>query len=232
MHRHLSRSKNVIVQHDCLGPFLIQLKHRFLTWTNDLRAPDGTSPRYQNLSADKMEMRQREFVIKRLLDRVDRISGIVQRETDLVDRSVAKQTEAVTRAKKALEDERNLHLFGVTYVGPGILRPEGPRHDNDFVDVSEIQVAPTDKELLCEQAPFLPCIIPNAPHPYPSESMSRVIDTQFRLLREDLLYVFPRNFTTCDKFYNFFSVHHCGSPYKSSTRTFSLVTWMKHVFPR
>ncbi|KAG6369977.1 hypothetical protein JVT61DRAFT_12613 [Boletus reticuloceps] len=44
-----------------------------------------------------------------------------------------------------------------TYDPPGGLREEGPRHDNDFVDIiCDIRVAPTHQELLCRAQPFLP----------------------------------------------------------------------------
>ena len=79
------------------------------------------------------------------------------------------------------------------YSGPGELREEGPRHDNDFVNIQDIKVAPTDNELLCRLRPFLPANIPNAPHPLPANSMSRLMDIQFRLLREELLSVAPQN---------------------------------------
>ncbi len=66
---------------------------------------------------------------------------------------------------------------------------KGPRHDNDFVDFRIIEVSPTDNELSCALSPFLPANVPNAPHPFPSNSMERLLDIQFRLLREELMCV-------------------------------------------
>ena len=70
--------------------------------------------------------------------------------------------------------------------GPGMLRPDGPRHDNDFEDIGEIRVAPTERELLCKIAPYLPANFYEAPHHLPKDSMERLLDIQFRLLREEL----------------------------------------------
>mgnify|MGYP001811283439 CR=1 FL=1 len=38
----------------------------------------------------------------------------------------------------------------------GSLRPKGPRHDNDFADIREVRIPPTEGEVLCEEPPYLP----------------------------------------------------------------------------
>ena len=76
-----------------------------------------------------------------------------------------------------------------TYDPPGHLRPEGPRHDNDFMNIAEIRICPTSEELTCQLPPYLPVTVPGAPHHLPAGSMERHLDTQFRLLREDLTWV-------------------------------------------
>lgn len=78
-----------------------------------------------------------------------------------------------------------------TYDPPGALHNNGPRHDNDFEDISEIRIAPTNDELFCPVAPYMPVFSPHAPHHLPAGSMERHLDIQFRLLREELMYV-PR----------------------------------------
>lgn len=88
-------------------------------------------------------------------------------------------------------DEGTLAALHTTYVAPGELREEGPRHDNDYVDIEGIRIAPTHEELVCRLPPFLPANIYGAPHPLPSESPERLLDTQFRLLREELTCVLP-----------------------------------------
>ncbi|PWN39120.1 P-loop containing nucleoside triphosphate hydrolase protein [Ceraceosorus guamensis] len=71
--------------------------------------------------------------------------------------------------------------------GPGELRKAGPRHDNDHADITRIKIGPTAQELKCDVPPFLPSTVAGAPHHLPENSMARVIDTQFRLLRHEFL---------------------------------------------
>ena len=74
-----------------------------------------------------------------------------------------------------------------TYDPPGILRVGGePRHDNDFTDIRDIRIAPTNEELLCPLPPYLPAFLPSAPHHLPESSIERHLDIQFRLLREEM----------------------------------------------
>ncbi|PKC03010.1 hypothetical protein RhiirA5_452565 [Rhizophagus irregularis] len=73
-----------------------------------------------------------------------------------------------------------------TYDPPGELSKYGKRHDNDFSEISKISVIPTKEEILCERQPFLPSTLRNSSH-FLSDGPVRLFDTQFRLLREDLL---------------------------------------------
>ena len=52
----------------------------------------------------------------------------------------------------------------------------------------EIQILPTQAEVLCTDSPWLPCNSANAPHPF--QGTERLLDTQFRLLRNDGLQAF------------------------------------------
>ncbi|RGB37021.1 hypothetical protein C1646_652342, partial [Rhizophagus diaphanus] len=72
-----------------------------------------------------------------------------------------------------------------TYDPPGELSKYGRRHDNDFVEISEMSIIPTNEEILCERPPFLPSF--RYPFHFLSDGAARLLDTQFRLLREDLL---------------------------------------------
>ncbi|RIA89999.1 hypothetical protein C1645_805971 [Glomus cerebriforme] len=73
-----------------------------------------------------------------------------------------------------------------TYDPPGELSKNGKRHDNDFIEISEISIIPTREEILCDRLPFLPSSLPDAPHFLP-DGVRRLLDTQFRLVREDML---------------------------------------------
>jgi hypothetical protein len=54
-----------------------------------------------------------------------------------------------------------------TYDPPGHLRPEGPRHDNDFANIVQIRICPTSDELMCPIAPYLPVTVPWSSSPPP-----------------------------------------------------------------
>lgn len=66
---------------------------------------------------------------------------------------------------------------------PGELSREGPRHDNDHADISKITVLPTSEEIRSHRNEYLPQRALEYPHHL--EGISRVIDSQFRLLRAD-----------------------------------------------
>lgn len=66
---------------------------------------------------------------------------------------------------------------------PGELSREGPRHDNDHADISQVQILPSADEILSHRNEFLPQRSLDSPHHL--EGIARVLDFQFRLLRED-----------------------------------------------
>ncbi|KAG6014275.1 hypothetical protein E4U43_006735 [Claviceps pusilla] len=65
---------------------------------------------------------------------------------------------------------------------PGRLSAEGPRHDNDFDDISKISILPTFEEILSPRAEYLPTNDSNTWH---VGGIRGRIDREFRLLRED-----------------------------------------------
>ncbi|KZV95021.1 P-loop containing nucleoside triphosphate hydrolase protein [Exidia glandulosa HHB12029] len=119
-------------------------------------------------------------ILRDLERRTEQVLQIVDRETQ------KSRKLAVAPVPRAANSEGVLAALQSLYVGPGEDRPDGPRHDNDFKDIANIRVAPTHQELVCRIPPFLPANIPQAPHPHPAESMERLLDIQFRLLREEL----------------------------------------------
>ncbi|CAM9213606.1 unnamed protein product [Ectocarpus sp. 6 AP-2014] len=83
---------------------------------------------------------------------------------------------------------------GATYDGPGVFsRLQVKRHDNDAERISEISVAPTAGEILCERPPYVPRNAPstwdgmNHLKPLAPDSPAPVLDTHFRLLRQDFV---------------------------------------------
>lgn len=65
---------------------------------------------------------------------------------------------------------------------PGELSRNGPRHDNDHASITDIQILPTAEEMASFREDYLPSI---TSHGHQPSSLARLLDRQFRLLRED-----------------------------------------------
>ncbi|KAF9322711.1 hypothetical protein BG006_002122, partial [Podila minutissima] len=69
----------------------------------------------------------------------------------------------------------------------------GPSHDNDHVEITNISILPTEQEITCSRAPFLPSNgVPDAHH-FLAHGWKRQVDTHFRLYREDMMDPFQRS---------------------------------------
>ena len=66
---------------------------------------------------------------------------------------------------------------------PGNLSLKGPRHDNDHASIERISILPTTGELKADRPEFLPIKYKDSPHH--ETGIQRLLDSQFRLLRED-----------------------------------------------
>ncbi|KAG8833026.1 hypothetical protein FRC17_000149 [Serendipita sp. 399] len=121
---------------------------------------------------------------------------------DRLDRDLERLLSMATRESKAFTRKSGIHNqngsrgpHSASLIGPlaihydpaGNLRPDGPRHDNDIEDIRVTSIPPTEAEMTCKVSPFLPANIPGAPHHLAAESMERLLDIQFRLLREELI---------------------------------------------
>ncbi|CAG8532918.1 23815_t:CDS:10 [Gigaspora margarita] len=99
-------------------------------------------------------------------------------------------TISSTKSNKPSTDYRKLAKKVASildYDPPGDLSENGKRHNNDFKEISRIKIIPTKEEVLCDRYPFLPTMnIDDAMH-YLPKGAERLLDTQFRLLREDML---------------------------------------------
>ncbi|KAG0248234.1 hypothetical protein BG011_000303, partial [Mortierella polycephala] len=81
----------------------------------------------------------------------------------------------------------NMVSLNMNYDPPGLLSKLGPRHDNDFAEISQISILPTQEETTCIRPPFLPSNdVPNAPH-FLEPGWPRQLDIHFRLYREDMM---------------------------------------------
>ena len=81
------------------------------------------------------------------------------------------------------EPRRTLHdNVGLESDGPGHLSAYGPRHDNDHVDIQDIQILPTTDEILASRRPYMP---EKDQHSQLHVGLARLADLHFRHLRYD-----------------------------------------------
>jgi hypothetical protein len=125
---------------------------------------------------------EKEMTIDRLQSQLDRLSHIVQRDS------------AGEQLGHLAHEPRNplaptLNQLEIDYKPADHLRIRevGPRHDNDFEDIQKIGIPPTQEEMTSATPPFLPANVPGAAHHLVEGSMEKLLDIQFRLLREELL---------------------------------------------
>ena len=183
--RFLVRFKNAIASYPELAQLVKCLSQKFWDWHSAIVArPEAFGDPFKGLQPSV-----RGFLLRSIKEKVDRLTSILDREEGkLLDSKEKKDRN--TSSSAAYPQDALIDALHTTYEGPGQLREKGPRHDNDFEDIYKIRIAPTNEELLCRLPPFLPANIFGAPHPAPPGSMLRLLDIQFRLLREELTYAF------------------------------------------
>ncbi|KAL7619742.1 hypothetical protein AAE478_010284 [Parahypoxylon ruwenzoriense] len=100
----------------------------------------------------------------------------IQRRLGIV-KGVAKNTAPKARAPKHASFVLRRDL-------PGRLSDEGPRHDNDFEDITKIRILPTMSEIMSTREDYRPfCDLSQLHLP----GIKGLIDRHFRLLREDMI---------------------------------------------
>uniref|UniRef100_D8QIN5 AAA+ ATPase domain-containing protein n=1 Tax=Schizophyllum commune (strain H4-8 / FGSC 9210) TaxID=578458 RepID=D8QIN5_SCHCM len=77
-----------------------------------------------------------------------------------------------------------LETFEAPALPATIVSRPGGRHDNDFADFRQIAIMPTADEIRAIESPFL---LPSTAFEKEAQRSSIYLDTQFRLLREDML---------------------------------------------
>ncbi|KAG8833029.1 hypothetical protein FRC17_000152 [Serendipita sp. 399] len=170
---YINRFKGAFRDHELLLPLTESLSSWVTLWKTgnfiDRDIPDAHTKRVTLDKLDKDLQRLRSMAIR--------------------------ESAAITRKAGLSELASTRRPHSTSFIGPltihydpaGNLRPDGPRHDNDFEDIRMIFIHPTEAEMTSKISPFLPANIPGAPHHLPSESMERLLDIQFRLLREELI---------------------------------------------
>ena len=177
--RVFNRFKTALETYPHLNELVERLTEWFDVWATGVLS---NPPTFQDpVTSDPETCR---LTVQTLREPIERLRAIIGRE-----HHVTESRRVVTKRVVISEEEKTQALLmrlEHAYDPPGNLRPEGPRHDNDFANIVEIRICPTSEELMCPIAPCLPVTIPGAPHHLPAGSMERHLDAQFRLLREDL----------------------------------------------
>lgn len=154
-----------------------QVARWFDEWTVALR----TIPPFDDECAGYEEAKK-SLVVENLRRDQERLLRIVQRgQAPVVQKQERPRRQAVTTEGLIAALQRDCD-----HDGPGDLRELGPRHDNDHASIENIRVPPTHAELISEDDPYLPGNFFEAPHFYEPQSVERLFDVQFRLLREEL----------------------------------------------
>jgi hypothetical protein len=178
MARYITRFKVALREHASLPLLVDNISQWFNAWKSG-GFVDGWNPESEHAKTMTFEHLQRQ---------INRLSSIVRRESAAIARKDGDESGLGTTPEEHYRHQ--MALIGpleIQYEPAGNLRELGPRHDNDFADIQMISIPPTQDEMLSPIAPFLPANIPGAPHHLGTGTMERLVDVQFRLLREELL---------------------------------------------
>ena len=127
-----------------------------------------------------------------LLDRLSRVAGSAKSRVRLQDilGHATRSKRFISSTDDKSELTPSVWTRATPVVPPGTFDGQTlvPRHDNDHFDIKDIRIIPTMEEILCVCAPALPgnYLYAESAHWLPS-GPDRLLDTHFRLLREDML---------------------------------------------
>ncbi|KAF4497117.1 NFX1-type zinc finger-containing 1 [Fusarium agapanthi] len=109
----------------------------------------------------------------------------LQGRLDIIKRIVDGSTARVVASKTPADGKRR-DKNSVASSFPQEVAIPGGRHDNDFAEISDVSILPTQGEIVSEHEEYLPST--NFLHPHVlTDPMQRYIDSTFRLVRHDTL---------------------------------------------
>ncbi|KAL2151055.1 hypothetical protein VTH82DRAFT_6153 [Thermothelomyces myriococcoides] len=114
-------------------------------------------------------------------------------DIDTVGRRIEMVERMMHAARGGLSEDRtaqaiptgNRRAFGIQSTFPLEVVIPGGNHDNDFANITQIQIFPTRGEITCNVPDYLPTTDFTQPH-FHHNSVERYIDSAFRLLRHDI----------------------------------------------
>ncbi|KAF8467382.1 hypothetical protein BDZ91DRAFT_145083 [Kalaharituber pfeilii] len=180
-------------------PFFQQVAENLISATVDHQASEFGSAvcaaaiaLHMTIDVNQSASIQQEFVdVARSLRKCynSNNTDYVARLADTELRKVEAKLHLADAIPLAVETQQNTsiqrrHHGGLDF--PGELSIYGPRHDNDKASIAEIQILPTPEEILCiTRSEYVPLKDYDAEVHHLPPGISRILDTQFRLLRED-----------------------------------------------
>ncbi|THU97835.1 P-loop containing nucleoside triphosphate hydrolase protein [Dendrothele bispora CBS 962.96] len=174
----LTRFKNAIVTYPQLLRLVQLVQEWLLIWKDAIMSQDQTKQFDDPLR--EYPPAKLKFIISYLEDQVDKIVKIASREESKLEALNKPPTAVINPTPVVRHNEGLIATLNMIY------EPVGGRHDNDLADINDMRIAPTSGELLSESS-FTPANIYGAPHHLPVGTMERLLDIQFRLLREELI---------------------------------------------
>ncbi|CAG8587545.1 4956_t:CDS:10, partial [Diversispora eburnea] len=178
----LKRFKNASIEETMIniGEKLERLKNE---WKDSFDNPTAELPSDPLATNDI----QKQYFFLVLDKEFDRMNGMLHKKK--IVRNVNHSREATSEKRYYDKIARDIDLVRI-YDPPGELSENGPRHNNDFSEISKISIIPTTDEILCKREPYLPNISGNDKLHHLPRGAARLLDRQFRLLREDMLNAF------------------------------------------
>ncbi|RHZ83153.1 hypothetical protein Glove_99g360 [Diversispora epigaea] len=151
-------------------------------WKNSFDSPAA------ELSSDPLEKSDVQEYFFLVLDKeFDRMNGMLRKPKKVKYDNASEKMTSDARYYDRIARDADLVR---THDPPGENSNEGPRHDNDFAEISKISIIPTTDEILCKREPYLPVISGSDKLHHLPKGAARLLDRQFRLLREDMLNTF------------------------------------------
>ncbi|KIO21374.1 hypothetical protein M407DRAFT_80478 [Tulasnella calospora MUT 4182] len=165
---------------------LVTLVHNLVQWLEQWGKAICSSPHRFSDNIVELAVEQRQHAVDQLKKSIKPLVDLVKR-SERTKRQAQQEPRWSTSMDPANRQKGLLLQMQVMYEAPGHLREGGPRHENDHESIQDIRIVPPHSELVSTAHSYLPGNIAGAPHHLPSESMERLLDIQFRLLREELI---------------------------------------------
>ncbi|TVY81390.1 NFX1-type zinc finger-containing protein [Lachnellula suecica] len=187
---------------DCLAvDTAVGAVYNFITGNNGTRAIPFLQALVRNLSTLKDESdTAATTLLETFTAAVISLREILRREQRAIFNEdlpqLVEDFEEFAEAFKAIDDSvtyrtssepkvNGVSTSAVVSSYPRAIELPGGRHDNDKLDIAEIQILPTADEIKSDIKEYLPSTNRDQPHPL-SDPVQRHIDTHFRLYRHDI----------------------------------------------